>query len=406
MSEASVSRQPIFDRKLKVVGYELLFKGRPIDLVAIDGDRATSSVIVDALTEIGLQRIVGRHMAWVNVTREFILSGMVEAVPPGLVGLEILEDQVIDGELVAAVVALKEQGYQIALDDFCYSTDTDPLLEIADVVKLDFVALGREGMVEHMALLAPFDLTILAEKIETRQDHAFCLELGCERFQGYFYRKPETLSERRIEANRFSLLQLMAALHDPALDLQHVERLITNDVALSLRLLRYINSAYFGLRHEVSSIAQALALLGIENVKRWTTLSIFASVDGKPSELTVTALVRGRFCELTGAGLRNSGRSQLFTLGLFSVIDALMDTPIEVVLASLPFPDDMTQALITHAGAMGELLDCVAAIEAGDFETAEALFPGCADHYVDAIAWVNEVSGVLDAAPVAAAAPS
>ena len=183
-------------------------------------------------------------------------------------------------------------------------------------------------------------MKLLAEKVETQEDYAFCADLGCELFQGYFFCRPELLRDREIAASRLSLLEVIAALQDPGVDLAQLERLIARDVSLSFRLLRYINSAFFGLRMEVSSIGQALALLGVQNLRRWATLSVFASIDDKPPELTVTALIRGRFCELAGEHL-SAIQGELFTLGMFSVIDALMDTPIEEVLASIPFPGDM-----------------------------------------------------------------
>jgi EAL and modified HD-GYP domain-containing signal transduction protein len=406
MSEASLARQPIFDRGLNVIGYELLFRSlKASEARAVDDATATTMVVLNALTEIGLERIVGRKRAWINVSRDFLLSGLVSALPPDIVGLEILEGQTIDAPLIDTLAELKRQGYLLALDDFQYTPDAVPLLELADIVKLDFLALGRDGIAEHVARLAPFDLTLLAEKIESRDDHRYCLEAGCGLFQGYFYRRPELLSDRRIDANRFSIVQLIAALQDPTLEFCDLERLIGSDIGLSLRLLRYINSAYFGLRHRVSSIGQALALLGSENLRRWATLSIFAGVDGKPTELTVTALLRARFCELTGIRVRGADASQLFTLGLFSVIDALMDMSMQDVLAEIPFPDDMREALIAHVGEMGTLLECVNAIEDADFERAERLVRGCSDRYVDAITWVNQATDqILDEPGVPAAA--
>jgi EAL and modified HD-GYP domain-containing signal transduction protein len=393
MSEASLARQPIFDRGLKVVGYELLFRSlRASEVGAIDNATATTMVVLNALTEIGLKRIVGTQPAWINASRDFLLSGLAATLPPSAVGLEILENQTIDAALIEVVADLKQRGYRLALDDFQYTEAAEPLLALADVVKLDFIALGREGVARHAAQLEGCGVAVLAEKIETRDDHRYCLEIGCDLFQGFFYRKPELMSDRKIEASRIAILQLIAALYDPEIDFDRLERLIATYVGLTLRLLRYINSAYFGLRHEVASIGQGLALLGAETLKLWATLSVFAGVESKPSELTVTALVRARFCELAGEGLPHTTSSQLFTLGLFSVIDALMDTPIQDVLAEIPFPDDMCQALIDHSGSMGALLDCVGSLEAGEFDHADVLVPGSAARYLDAITWVNEAA--------------
>jgi EAL and modified HD-GYP domain-containing signal transduction protein len=197
---------------------------------------------------------------------------------------------------------------------------------------------------------------------------------------------------------------VLAALQDPAAQLSEVERMIVRDLGLSYRLLRYINSAFFGMRQQVRSIGQALALLGLEKLKHWAMLSIFASIDEKPSELTVTALIRARFCEHAGDRLRGSIRGELFTLGLFSVIDALMDTPIEALLAKIPFPKDMREALITHRGEKGRLLECVTALETGDFDQAEAIIPPAGELYLDALGWANQAADPLFAPAPAAAA--
>jgi c-di-GMP-related signal transduction protein len=396
MSEIFVARQPIFDRRMRVAGYELLFReGSEGDAVVVDDVAATATVMLNAFTEIGLERILGSHTGWINVSRELLLGDLAAAAPPGLIGLEILEDQVIDDQLVAAVDELRRQGYRLALDDFQHSLDVERLLPLVDVVKLDIAQLGREGLLEQAAYVRRHGKAVLAEKVETHTDHAYCLNTGCDLFQGYFYRRPELLSHRSIDANRLSLLQLIAALQDPRIELRELERLIARDVVLSFRLLRYINSAFFGLRCEVSSIGQAVALLGIQNLKRWATLTVFTSIEGKPSELTVTALIRARFCELAAARATSATASELFTLGLFSVIDALLDTPIQDLLASIPFPEEMRDALIAHDGEMGELLDCVTALENADFDCAEALMPNCGALHLESIIWANDAADPL-----------
>jgi EAL and modified HD-GYP domain-containing signal transduction protein len=321
-----------------------------------------------------------------------------------VVGLEILEDELLDERFVHALIELKRQGYRLALDDFEYSVSAERLLGLVDVVKLDLIALGRDGMAREVARLKPYGATILAEKVESHEEHAFCAELGCDLFQGFFFCRPELLHNRGIVANRASMLQIVAALQDPTVQLGQLERMIGRDVGLSFRLLRYINSAFFGLRFEISSIGQALALLGVENLRRWATLTVLASIDGKPPELTVTALVRARFCEQAGELLPGPRPGELFTLGLFSVIDALMDAPIDEVVGMIPFPSDMRDALIERKGEKGQLLDCVTALEAGDFERASRLVRGAGEHYVEALMWADDAAGALFEQPAAAAA--
>jgi EAL and modified HD-GYP domain-containing signal transduction protein len=403
MAEVFVARQPIFNAALDVAGYELLFRrGADAEALVVNAEGATATVVLNSFTEIGLERIVGASTAWINVSRDFVLNGLAGTVPPDVAVLEILEDQVIDDDFVTALKKLKAQGYRLALDDFEYSASTDAILPLIDIVKLDFLALGWEGMARHVKYLRPYGLTLLAEKLETREDYAYCTELGCDLFQGFFFCKPELVRNRGIAANRLSLLQTVSALQDPTVDLAALEQLVSRDVALSFRLLRYINSAFFGLRMEVRSIGQALALLGVERLRHWTTLSLLASIDDKPPELTVTALVRARFCEQAGASLGSPG--QLFTLGLFSVIDALMDAPIADVIASIPFPEEMRAALIDHAGEQGRLLECVGALEAADFDRAQSIVPDAGELYLESMVWANDAAQALfdQAASVAA----
>jgi EAL and modified HD-GYP domain-containing signal transduction protein len=403
MAEVFVARQPIFNAALEVAGYELLFRrGADAEALVVNAEGATATVVLNSFTEIGLERIVGASTAWINVSRDFVLNGLAGTVPPDVAVLEILEDQVIDDDFVTALKKLKAQGYRLALDDFEYSASTDAILPLIDIVKLDFLALGWEGMARHVKYLRPYGLTLLAEKLETREDYAYCTELGCDLFQGFFFCKPELVRNRGIAANRLSLLQTVSALQDPTVDLAALEQLVSRDVALSFRLLRYINSAFFGLRMEVRSIGQALALLGLERLRHWTTLSLLASIDDKPPELTVTALVRARFCEQAGASLGSPG--QLFTLGLFSVIDALMDAPIADVIASIPFPEEMRAALIDHAGEQGRLLECVGALEAADFDRAQSIVPDAGELYLESMVWANDAAQALfdQAASVAA----
>ncbi|MBV9607244.1 MAG: HDOD domain-containing protein [Solirubrobacterales bacterium] len=405
MPEVFVARQPIFDRTQHVAGYELLFRGgEATTALVVDSEGATASVVLNAFTEIGLERLVGAKPAWVNVSREFVLGGLARTMPPAAVGLEILEDELLDERFVHALIELKRQGYRLALDDFEYSVSAERLLSLVDVVKLDLIALGREGMIREVARLKPYGMTLLAEKVESHEEHAFCAELGCDLFQGFFFCRPELLHNRGIVANRASMLQIVAALQDPTVQLAQLERMIGRDVGLSFRLLRYINSAFFGLRFEISSIGQALALLGVENLRRWATLTVLASIDGKPPELTVTALVRARFCEQAGELLPGPRPGELFTLGLFSVIDALMDAPIDEVVGMIPFPPDMRDALTERKGEKGALLDCVTSLEAGDFDRAQRLVRGAGDLYVEALLWADEAAGALFEQPAAAAA--
>jgi EAL and modified HD-GYP domain-containing signal transduction protein len=391
MSNISVSRQPILNADQVVEGYELLYLSGEVDETL-----ATARVAIDSLSEIGLEQLVGRTRAWINVTPEFLSRDLVRNLPPERVVLEIASELAASPEMLVQIGELRDAGYRICADRFVFSPELLPLLEAVDFVKLDMVELGAREVARHAALLRPFDVQLVANHIDDGDDFKLAQAAGAELFQGFFFCRPHMLAGRRITPSRIALLQLTSALQDPAIELADLERVISADVALSYRLLKYINSAYFGLRNQVASIKQALALLGLEPLRRWATLTIFAEVGDKPRELFVTALIRARFCE--SAGAQSDGLpSELFTLGLFSVLDALTDTPMWTAVHDLPLTSSMRDALIDHQGA-GRLLNCVTAIESGDFVRADDIIPDCADHYLEAVSWSNEAAGHLLAA--------
>lgn len=398
MQSAFIARQPIFNRKLEAVGYELLFRGHGY---AGDGSpcadspgRAAATVVLNSLTELELSRLVGRETAWVNVPREFILAGLAEAIPMGQGGLEISAGEDFDDELLAALRDLKDRGYRLALDGFGAELHSESLLALFEVVKLDVRDLGSEGLADWVRVLRTYPLQVLATGVATPAEHEWCVDAGCDLFQGYFFCQPAVVATRSITANRLALLQVVAALQRPDVQLPDLEHLIARDVALSFRMLRYVNSAFFGVRSEVRSIGQALALLGVDNARRWATLSVLASVADKPTELTLTALTRARFCELAGQELGIATASELFTLGLFSVIDALMDTPMRDAVESLPLAEEMRDALVHRAGAMGRLLDAATARETGRLDSALAL-PHADELYLRAVIWANTAAESL-----------
>jgi c-di-GMP phosphodiesterase len=393
-----LARQPIFDRHRRLAGYELLFRSGDVQSAdVVNHQDATSSVVLNVLTEMTLDRVVGQRRAWINVTRQFLLDGLADALPPKRVTLELLENQEVDDVLVAALKRLRGRGFTIALDDFTYDESREALLPLADIVKVDVMALGLNGAEDQLRQVRKHGVTVVAEKVETQEEFQACAELGFELFQGYFFCKPELMKSKAIGANKLSLIQLLAALQDPEIQLEKLEELIGHDVALSYRLLRYINSAFFGLRTRVDGIGRAIQLLGLSNVKRWATMTVFAGIQGKPRELITTALVRGRMCELLGRDVREPGTDQLFTLGLFSVVDALIDAPMHEVLEQVPFSSEMVTALTAHRGPKGKLLGAVLQWERGEYKyTSGDIRPErMAEVHEDAIEWANDAATEL-----------
>lgn len=401
MAEVLIGRQPIYNRDLHVFGYELLFRSAGAGRATIvDGERATSDVVLNALVEIGLDRLVGEARAFINVTRTFILSGYPATLPPDRVVLEILESVPADDDLVEAVRGLDEAGYTVALDDFDFRDSLRPLVEAAAIVKLDLQALGRPGVEANVRRLREYNVRLLAEKVETHDDLAFCRDLGFDYYQGYFFCKPDLVRERRMPGNRLALLQLLAKLHDPEADFSELEALIAQDVSLSYKVLRLINSAFYARPTKVESIRQALILLGTRLVATWVTLIAMASMEDKPTELMTTAMVRARMCEMLARAQRVPNKDMYFTAGLFSVLDALLDAPMAEVLERLPLSDEVEQALLEGTGPLGATLQAVLAYERAEWDAID--LPGVAPHvlaaaYLDAIAWAHDIRAALNA---------
>jgi EAL and modified HD-GYP domain-containing signal transduction protein len=398
MQDIYIGRQPIFDRDLEVYAYELLFRSGSLNQAAdanapFDGDRATSQVIVNAFIEIGLDQIVGNRRAFINLTRSFVTAATPLPFPQDRVVLEILEDIEPDAEVLAGLRTLAGQGYQMALDDFVFQEDRQALLEVAHIVKIDLMAVPRETLQAEVARLRRHDVRLIAEKVETHEDFEQCRELGFDYFQGYFLSRPNIVQGRQLPPNRLAVLQLLARLQDPQADAGDIERLVAQDVALSYKLLRYINSAFFALPKKIESIRQAVIYLGTRAIRTWVSLLVVAGLDDKPAALVAQAMQRARMCELLAQRARRPQPDAYFTVGLFSLLEALLDAPLESILDTLPFSDGIRDALLRQEGPYGEALACVIAYERGHFLKARFDRLGATemtDTYLAATHWADQ----------------
>lgn len=399
MQDIFIGRQPIFDRDMNVFAYELLFRsGTQNSAGVFDGDQATSQVIVNAFIEIGLDQIVGNALAFINLTRSFVTSSASLPFPKDRVVLEILENIHPDAEVVSGARNLAEQGYSLALDDFIFSEALKPLIKLAQFVKIDLMALSREQLDEHVALLRSYNVKLLAEKIETQEQFEHCKTLGFDYFQGYFLSKPNIVQGQQLPPNRLAVLQLLSKLQNPETDTADIEKLVLQDIALSYKLLRYINSAFFALPKNVDSIRQAVVYLGTQAIKTWVTLLVVAGLGNKPAELVTQAMQRAKMCELLAQTDKRPHTETYFTVGLFSLLEALMDTPLDKILDALPLTDDIRNALLKQEGPHGEALSCVIAYEKGDFLRAYfgRLAPSqMTDAYLASARWADQSANTL-----------
>lgn len=396
-TSAYVSRQPIYTRSMAVYAYELLFRNGPSSTSAgVEGDRATAEVILN-LIDIGLEHIIGNEQAFVNVTRNFLVEGYCRSLPVKSVVLEVLDDIRPDIEVVENLRKLRAEGYQIALDDFVHHEYLRPLVELADIVKVDVLAQDRERVERTFEVLREFDVRILAQKVDTQGDYDFCHELGFDYFQGYFFCRPRLIQGKKVPTNRMAATRLAARLQNPNINGEQIAEAISQDLTLSYRLLRLANSAYASVSRKVESIEHAAMLIGTDRIRTWASLLMMSSMDDKPRELMMTAAIRAGMSERLASGMGLKCSPAAFTTGLFSVLDAMLDSPFSVIVDKLPLSDEITRALVARDGKLGRLLDYVVAYEQDDEtglsrlggELGLALETG-RDAYVDAVSWTRE----------------
>lgn len=357
MDQLFIARQPICDRNKDVMAYELLYRNNAINEANfIDDDQASCETIINACMHIGLENLVGSAQAFINLPREFIVNEKLTPMFEQQIVLEILEDIQPDDEVINGIKRLKSEGYKIALDDFIYRDDLIPLLELADYIKFDTIIMTSAELEQQFNLLKSYPAKLLAEKVETHEMYQFCYDLGFDYFQGFFFFYPILLKQKSLPSNKLVILNIINKLQNPDIDADKLETILVQDIALTYKLLRYINCAAFALRREVDSIKDAIILLGINNLKNWVSLIMMSKiVEDKPTELIVIGMIRGKMCELLAEKYHPEIKHQMFVIGLFSVIDALMDQPLVDLLDTVTLSDPIRLALLDKAGVQGEI---------------------------------------------------
>lgn len=399
MQEIYIGRQPIYTRKLELFAYELLHRANESSNEAgtLDQNQATTDVVLNTLLGFGLDQLVGRKKAFINLPRSFVVGELPLPFSKEQVVLEILEDIKADEAVINAVRNFAQQGFEIALDDFIFHEDLRPLVEVSRIIKIDVLSLPRERVREHVAILRDYDVQLLAEKVETHDDYEFARELGFDYFQGYFLCRPKIITGHSIPTNKLAVLRLLAKLQDPETTIKPLADLISQDISLSYKLLRSLNSAYYGLSKPIESIHHAIVYLGLQQIKRWVSLITLSSIPDKPSHLMVVATTRAKMCESLGEIL-GENKESCFTVGLFSVLDALMDTPMKKALANIPLTPDISQALLKHEGTLGRILDGVLAYEQGQWEKVDNLNIApkqLTESYINSVSWAEEISQAI-----------
>ncbi|MCB1842548.1 MAG: EAL domain-containing protein [Halioglobus sp.] len=395
MSHFFLARQPIFDRDLQLHAYELLFRssGESASAGELDGDIATARVIASA-AELGIEKLTRGHAAFINLPQRFLEEPDLMPLSPDTVVLEILETVVVNDAALTGIQRLHERGFRIALDDFIDSQAFDAILPLVDTVKLDVRELPQAQWAQQVERLRGHGCKLLAEKVETRNEFEALSELGVDYFQGYFFARPRIVRGRQIAPDKANLIRTLMLLNDPDCSVDDIHELVSRDIAMSVKALNYVNSAASGLTRRIESIREAIVYLGRDTIKQWVAVYLIASEDSKPRELLTLALVRAKLCELLAVRQGRSDADACFTIGLFSLLDLLLDAPLEDILRQMKLTEDMRAALLGNKGDKGALLACAKCLQVGDEQAGPVaslnLDPALiGDVHAEAVMWAD-----------------
>lgn len=399
-----IARQPIFDRKTHVFGYELLYrhneKNNFVDQL-LDADRASSETAMTSFFGNGFEKITGGRPAFINFTQNLLEAGVATLFPPQYLVVEVLEDVLPLPSVVDACRELKQAGYMIALDDFVLTPEIVPLLQLADIVKIDCLNTPREQVEQMLTLLRPLKPRLLAEKIETRESFLDAVNMGFALFQGYFFAKPVILSHKKVDPLTTNYFQLIRLVNCPEIDFGELAHIIRRDAVLSYRLLRLVNSAYFAMKYEVKDIQHALTILGQREIRAWISFIAMTGISAnKSEELIQSSMIRGRFMELFAVRfLREINNESFFMAGLFSLLDVIMEIPMSEIVAQMSTSSDISDVLLKKQGPAADVLDIISAYERGEWSTVIALCQRyrvtedqLAALYLEAVAWCGELN--------------
>jgi c-di-GMP-related signal transduction protein len=401
--EVFVARQPIFDRNRKVWAYELLFRSdaNATRCEGIEASSATRQVISNGMLSIGWDKLLRGKHACINFGRDMLMQDIYSSLPSKQTVIELTEDIEPDAEVVEAVRAIRARGYRIALDDFQPSPRMAPFIELANMIKVEMCTPKPQQEV----MLREFHsrgIHMLSEKVETDADYRWALRAGYDYFQGHFFARPAVMQGTQIPAVKIHCLRLIQEAHRPELDFNRLSTLISQDVSFSYKLMRYANSARFGRQTKIHSIRRALVVLGEYGIRKWIAIAALHTIaDDKPGELITQSLVRGRFCELLAVASGQSVEDQAFLVGLFSMLDALLDRPLGDVIQDLglaPALDSVLRGKAPEDNILNRIYTMVRQYELGDWDTVERLaghlsipsgLVGAA--YREALPWADEM---------------
>lgn len=375
LQDIFLGRQPILDRDQRIVAYELLFRSGLSPNANVQDDLlASARVITQAFSELGLAGVLGDKKGFINVSADLLLSDMVELLPRDKVVIELLETIQVNDQIISRCRELNAMGFSLALDDFGGEAQFEPLFEIIDVVKVDLPQMmGQAALEKSVKYLKRWPLQLLAEKVEQIEQAIQCKELGFDLFQGYYYARPVVLSGKRTDTSKLALMKLLGLALGDARN-SEIEQVFKHDPSLSYNLLRLVNSVAMGMRHEISSLGQAIIVLGRQQLQRWLQLLLFVNQGSDmQSPLLELAATRGKLMELLAAaqaGRDGDYQDRAFMVGIMSLLDTLLGMPLPEVVKQVSLASDVENALLNHDGKLGKLLLLVEKMEQNDFDAA------------------------------------
>jgi EAL and modified HD-GYP domain-containing signal transduction protein len=400
MQDFLIGRQQIMDRDQNVFAYELLFRdsdGRAPQHT--EATEASNQVIVNSILEAGLEHVVGSHRAFINFTRDNLLSGTALLLPKDKVVIEVLETVAIDDALVESVQKLAREGYWIALDDFVFSDAWLPLVRTAHIIKLDVQSLSTDTSRSYIKRFSKLPIKFLAEKVETQEQFLDYHAMGCAYFQGYYFSRPKIVQGKRMGASQHALLRLLVEINRSDIDVDSLAKIISTDAGLSYKLLRYINtSALFRLPKKVESISRAVFYLGLNETRRWANLMALAGFPDTPVEIIMLALARAKMCEQLAVSAKQRNSDQYFLAGMMSMLDKMMGVELAEAIDGLPLSEEVVAALLRGEGILGAGLDCASRFELWQVDKAhfqDLTIAQIGQAYLDAVVWANDITAEL-----------
>ncbi len=401
-----IGRQPILDSEQQLYAYELLFRrGQQNSADVTDDLSATATVLSHVFSELGLEAALGPYLGFVNLDARMLASDAIELLPKDKFVLEVLETVDITPEVVARCRALKDKGYTLALDDFiAFEERHRPLLDMADIVKIDLMGMETRALATTVKALRPWKVRLLAEKVDDASQVGLCRDLGFELFQGYYFAKPTVVSGKKLSHSELSLIRLLGLILDDS-ETHELEEVFKREPGLTLNLMRLTNSAAAGVRQRITSLRHAITVLGRRQLQRWLQLLLYTSPEsgGKTGPLLQLAATRGRLMELLAGDMMGSSRDfedRAFMTGIMSLMPALLRVPIEEVIANLNVAPDVREALESRCGVLGTMLSLAEAQEAGNMDVFFSLIaelPGIDQDRINAalsqaLAWANNIN--------------